>query len=269
MSAGESEGHGCVHVLQTTQGRSLTAGIHGLRRGVGIGRGTPPGALGRLLEDQSLKTLEEAARACPGSLQALGYLGDAYLRRRSYPDALRVFATYLERVPRSPFAAMRRDAVLSRLGRHEDALGNAAALLARHPGSLTVLEALASRQIDARQLEAARTTLARGLVQTPGHPVLLTRQSFVELESDRPDAALLFAEKAVAAIGDGRGELVAGYAHIDLARALAILGRRDEAKVALHQALRLGVGPDDLERIDGDPRLQGFMTYPIELPPAE
>ena len=217
-------------------------------------------------QDEARKVLKSAVEQHPGALEVLGYLGDAYYSLGEYEQALPVFQQYLERVPRSPYAAQRRDAVLARLGRKAEALTNAQQLFAKHPGSVTILAALASRQIDAGQLDAAKATLKRGLKETPNHPLLLTRLSYVELESGDAQQALTLAQKAVKLIGDGRGEALAGYAYIDLARALAVTGKRDQAKDSLHKAVRLGVSPGDLDRLANDPRLNGFIKFPIVLP---
>ena len=217
-------------------------------------------------QEQARKVLRSAVEQHPGSLEVLGYLGDAYYSLGEYELALPVFEQYLDRVPKSPYAARRRDAVLARLGRKDEALTNAEQLFAQHPKSVAILAALASRQIDAGQLDKARATLQGGLEATPDHPLLLTRLSYVELEGGDAKKALELAQKAVKVIGDGRGEPVAGYAHIDLARALAVVGRREEAKASLLKAVRLGVSPGDLDRLANDPRLNGFIKFPIVLP---
>ncbi len=207
--------------------------------------------------------LAQAVETHPGALQVLGYLGDAYYAAGDYEKAFDVFTKYLERVPTSPYAARRRDAVLARLGRKEEALENAQALMAKHPDSITILTAFASRQIDAGYLDEARQTLLKGLKIKPDDPLLLTRLSFVELEGGDPKKALALAKKAVALVGDGRGKPVAGYAYIDLARALAVAGRQKEAKTNLIKAVKLGVDAGDLKRLEDDPRLNGFIEFPI------
>ena len=204
-------------------------------------------------QDDARAALAQAVEAYPGSLLVLGYLGDAYHSVGEYEKALGIFMQYLERVPRSPYAARRRDSVLARLKRTDEALNNARALYAQYPNSVTILAALASRQIDAGKMPEARVTLQQGLKANPDHPLLLTRLSFVELESGDEQKALALAEKAVELVGDGRGKPIAGYAHIDLARALAAVGRRKEAKASLIRAVRLGVNAGDLDRLANDP----------------
>ncbi|MEM6731971.1 MAG: tetratricopeptide repeat protein [Myxococcota bacterium] len=220
-------------------------------------------------QDDARSVLAGSLEAYPGSLEVLGYLAQAFVIASDYENALEVLNTYMERVPDSPYAARRRDSVLSRMGRTTESVKNAEALAKKFPKSVPTVAALASRQIDAGKMEDARTTLKGALEKNPKDPLLLTRLSFVELESGSPKEALVLAQEAVELIGDGRGEPLAGYAHIDLARAQALSGKTKEAKASLSRALRLGVGGDDVVRLATDPRLEGFVKLPIVLTPEE
>jgi tetratricopeptide (TPR) repeat protein len=210
----------------------------------------------------ALKSLEAAASTYPGSLLALGYLGDAYFRDRRYQEALDTFATYAVRAPASPWAAMRRGAALSALGQHDRAISEAEVVAARQPKSVAAQIALASRQIDAARFDAARATIERGLALAPEHPALITRLSYIDLAQGRPAEALKLANRAIAAVGDGRGETLAGYAHIDAAHALGLLGRNAEAFAALKKAVDLGVDAEETERLVRDPRLKALIADP-------
>ena len=126
--------------------------------------------------------LAEATQTHLGFLQGLGYLGQAYLRATESHEALRIFSTYQARVPRSPWARVKRAEALARTGNLDMAINDTAAVLEEFPLSMMALTALASRQIDAKKLEAARQTLSRGLERYPDHPALLTRLSYVELD---------------------------------------------------------------------------------------
>lgn len=220
-------------------------------------------------QSKARELLQEALETYPGSLEVQNYLAQAFYLASDYEETLKVWETYLEHVPESTHGARRRDRMLARLGKHTEAVSNAKALLEEHPKSVPTLAALASREIDAGSLDRARATLKRGLEDNPDHPVLLTRLSYVELESGSAKESLSLAKKAVERIGDGRGEPLAGYAHVNLARAQALSGDRKTAKKTLRKAIRLGIGGDDVIRLAEDPRLKGFIELPLNLPPEE
>ncbi|MDP7040065.1 MAG: hypothetical protein QGI45_12970, partial [Myxococcota bacterium] len=97
------------------------------------------------------------------------------------------------------------------------------------------------------------------------HPSLLTHLSFVSLQENKLEDALDLAEKATKAIGHGRGEPLAGYAHLNLAHALALNGQSKKALAALKYAIYLGLAQEAKERFLSDPRLVEFMNAP-EIP---
>ncbi len=212
--------------------------------------------------DEALNVMQEASSTHLGFLQGLGYLGEGYARAGRYHEAVQVLSTFVARVPKSPWAQLRRAAALARLGKHDLAIADTKAVLARFPDSLAILTALASRQIDARQYDAARASLLQVLARKPGLPSALTRLSYLELEQNRPAEALKLAEQAVQALGDGRGESLAGYAQLNLGHALALAGRTTEALAAVAKAQKLGIGAEDLGHLLRDPRLKDFLNDP-------
>lgn len=212
--------------------------------------------------DEGIQVLREATTSHLGFLHGFGYLGDAYLRSGHYHEALQVFTSYVERVPQSPWARVRRGLALARTGKHELAINETQAVVQRFPESVMVLEALASRQIDARQYAAARATLEAALARAPAHPGLLTRVSLLAIEQGKLDEALSSARRAVEALGDGRGESVAGYAHLNLGHALLLRGQRDEGFAALARAKQLGVDGDELRQLWRDARLEAALADP-------
>jgi len=212
--------------------------------------------------DEAIAILRQATDAHLGFLQGLGYLGEAYARAGMQHESALVFTNYSARVPKSPWAALRRGAALARLGKHDAAIADTEALLVRFPGSLAVLTALASRQIDAGQLDLARATLQKVLSQKPDLPAALTRLSYIELEQNKAAIGLTLAERAVKALGDGRGEPLAGYAHLNLGHALALLGRKDEAMAAFAKAATLGVGSEEMAYVLRDARLADILADP-------
>jgi tetratricopeptide (TPR) repeat protein len=211
---------------------------------------------------EGIKVLVEATSQHLGFLQGLGYLGEAYARIGKNHESLEVFTQYVRRVPNNPWAHLRRAAALSRIGKHQEALEETLAEAAKAPNSLTVTTALASRQIDAGDYPSARATIQKGLSTHPNSPALLTRLSYIELDGGNVNEAVKLARQAVTALGDGRGEPLAGYAHLNLGHALAILNQRDEAIEVLKKAMSLGVGADDVRALTRDKRLQEFLKDP-------
>ncbi len=212
--------------------------------------------------DKGIKVLEDTTTTHLGFLHGLGYLGLAYERVHQNHEALRIFALYEQRVPKSPWARVRRAEALSHTGNHVQAIAETEAVVKEFPLSVMAITALASRQIDAEKYDEAKLSLERGLKLAPNHPALLTRLSYIALEQDKPEAALKLAEDAVKALGDGRGEPLAGYAHVNLGHALALIGRTDEAFAALQKAKTLGVDSEPLIMLWRDPRLKDFLMDP-------
>lgn len=115
--------------------------------------------------------------------------------------------------------------------------------------------------------------LERGLTQHPEEPALLTRLAFVELQLGRPEVALELSRRAITRLGDGRGEQVAGYAYADMGHALALTGRKDEARAAFAKAADLGVSVEDRLLLLADPRAKKALEEaqsPIlrDVPPS-
>lgn len=208
---------------------------------------------------EGAKALEEATMQHLGFLQGLGYLGQAYFRIGKYHDALQVFSSYVQRVPRSPWARVQRAAALARTGKLELALTETQAVLAEHPASVMVWAALAARQIDAKKYDEARATLKRALEKYPDHAALLVRQAYVALMQGKADEALAASTKAVQAVGEGRGETLAAYAYVNLGHAHLLRGDRAAAYQALAKAKTLGADTEDLRVLLRDERVHAAL----------
>ncbi|MEK7704868.1 MAG: tetratricopeptide repeat protein [Myxococcota bacterium] len=212
--------------------------------------------------DDARRALEEAVQAHRGFLQGQAYLGSAYLHAARPRDALTIFTKLAATTPKSPWARVMRATALARLGEHAQAIRETEAVQRAYPQSLAVTLALSERQIDAHELEAAHKTLAAALVRHAHHPVVLTRLSYVNIQRGDFAAAVDLAGRAVAALGDGRGDSLAGYAQLNLGHALARVGRTDEAYAALRKAATLGIHGDDLKLLLGDAALKAFLADP-------
>jgi tetratricopeptide (TPR) repeat protein len=215
---------------------------------------------GKLAE--GIKVLDDVTKSHLGFLHGLGYLGLAYERAAQSHDALRIFAVYEARAPKNPWVRVRRAEALALTGNREQAIVDTQKVLKDFPKSVMVMTALASRQIDALKLDEARATIEAGLKLSPNHAGLLTRLSYIAIEQNKPEEALALANKAVVAVGDGRGEQLAGYAHLNLGHALGLLGRRDEALAAFKTAKTMGVDTEPLLVLWRDGRLKDLLNDP-------
>jgi hypothetical protein len=235
----------------------------------GVRHPGPTGALGlyHLYGRQNqpalaIKALRVACDNYPGFLLGLGYLGRAYGREKDYAKALKVFENYSQKVPQNAWAKLQQAHYLSLLGKYETALQITLNLRQEFPGSIQIMEALAKLYIQQEDYRKARQILERGLKGRTTHPALLTHLSFVALQENKLEEALDLAQKAAEAIGHGRGEPLAGYAHLNLAHALALNTRHKKALATLQYAIYLGIGQEAKERFLSDPRLVEFINAP-------
>ena len=233
----------------------------------GVRHPEPVDALGlyHLYERQNqnelaIKALRAACDNYPGFLLGLGYLGRAHGRQQAYDKALQVFQTYGQKVPKSSWAKLQQANYLSAQGQHPAALQIVLNLRQEFPGSVQIMESLGKLYIQQEDYRKARQILERGLKGRGTHPALLTHLSFVALQENKLEEATELAEKAAKAIGHGRGEPLAGYAHLNLAHALALNKRHKKALAALQYAIYLGIGQEAKKRFLNDPRLVEFIN---------
>jgi tetratricopeptide (TPR) repeat protein len=209
--------------------------------------------------EDAIDVLKHATDSHWGFLHGLGYLGEAYAHEGQHHDALQVFTAYTKRVPKSPWAKLNRAAAMAHLGKHDQAIKETRAVAKQFPKSLNASVQLASRLIDGKKLNGAREVIEKALARHGRHPLLLTRLSYVALAEDKVPQAMELARKAVAAVGDGRGEHVAGYAHLNLVHALVLSGKEKEARMLLGKAMHLGVDADAIHRLRRDHRMVKFL----------
>ncbi|MBI3180489.1 MAG: tetratricopeptide repeat protein, partial [Deltaproteobacteria bacterium] len=207
----------------------------------------------------ALKALNDAVKKQPGFMGALGYLGSAHLRAGQAKKAIEVFRTYKERVPQSPWARVMYARALAYAGQYDAALAETQAVYRDHPDSLAVTVSLAARQAQAKKYDEATATLTSGMAQFGEHPALLTRLSYVQLQQGSAEQALPLAQRAVDALGDGRGEPMAGYAYANLGHAYALLGKKAEALAAFKKAAELGIGIEERLLLLTDERTKPLM----------
>jgi tetratricopeptide (TPR) repeat protein len=209
--------------------------------------------------DEAVRALTEATQQHPGFLAALGYLGSTYLRVNKSAKAAETFLAYERRVPASPWVRVMHARAIAYAGQLQAAIDENQAVQKEFPDSVMVIASLAARQAQASKFKEAVETLERGLAMHADHPALLTKLSFVQLQLGHPDVALSLAERAIAKLGDGRGETMAGYAQANLGHALAALGRKPEAVEALKKAAQLGMSVEDRLTLLNDEHTKPIM----------
>ena len=208
----------------------------------------------RSQSEQATKTLAETVANNPGFLGALGYLGNGYLRDGQARKAVEVSTAYEQKVPKSPWARIMHGRALAYAGQIEEGLKETSEVLSEFPDSSAVVAALAARQTQAGQYAEAIKILEKALVTHPDHPVLLTRLSYAQLQLGHAEIAVDLAKRAVARLNVGRGEMTIGYAYADLGQALAMLGKKEEAGVALRKAAELGINSEARLQLLADER---------------
>ena len=210
----------------------------------------------------AIRVLEEATSTHLGFLHGTGYLGQAYARSGANYKALEIFTQYHARVPKSPWARRQRARALGAIGKHDLAVEESKKILSDFPESLAAAANLAARLIDAKIYPEARSVLEKAMAQHSNHPSLIARLATVEIESGEPAAALELAQRAVTQLGAGRGEALAGYAHLTLAHALGLAGKDKEAYAAMKKALALGITAEDRLMLIRDKRLRKLLQNP-------
>jgi tetratricopeptide (TPR) repeat protein len=205
------------------------------------------------------RALEDAVRARPGFLHALGYLAEDRMEQQDYKGALAVWDRYLVRAPEHPFALGQKGHTLAHLGRIHEALAITRHALEIDPGNAELLIELASRQIDAGEQREAEKTLRRALEIYPPRPLAKLRLGYLYLMQKRAgDAGQILSEAATEAWREDEAP-TRGLIFADLARVAGLLGKVDEA-VAYLDASRAEGAPAKLP-CDA-PELKGFKGKP-------
>lgn len=184
----------------------------------------------------------------PGQLLTRTYLAEYYGALGRWADAARAWQAFAALVPKSPFALSRLAWALARLGKVEEAAVQARAALAFDPQSPELLLELASRQLDAKQLEAAEATLAPLLKAKPPRAEVLLRAGYLKLAQGKPVEAKKLLESALGAAKDKRAWRTRARARLDLAQLAFAGGDRPQAKKQLLASLKEGLAPSAAER---------------------
>ncbi|QDU68380.1 tetratricopeptide repeat protein [Engelhardtia mirabilis] len=157
----------------------------------------------------------------PGSMLRLGMLLDAHALPAQAAEAYRML---LEREPRHPQAAFHLARCLYELGQLESAVEQLGLAIAQAPERAPAHWRLALWLGELGDLEGARAALERALVADPLDPSCYLASARIELDAGEPALALAALQSAPP------GLLERPYARLLLARALAELGRPEDAE---------------------------------------
>lgn len=193
--------------------------------------------LGQQQYTLALQEFEDALSAAPGDRDALNNLVNCYIALKQTDNALLTVQKALQQYPDDEALLSKETAILSDAGRYEEAAQVARRLLAAHPGNAAYGATLADQQLAAGRIlmqaedyDLARTQLQQVLAQQPNNLDALNYLINLESGAGRPDSALAYANRALAAYPDDR-ELLLKKASI-----LQTLQRYTEA-AAMEQSL--------------------------------
>jgi tetratricopeptide (TPR) repeat protein len=180
-------------------------------------------------EAASRRALEEALKARPGFLHALGYLAEDRMAEHDYKAALALWDKYLSRAPDHPFALGQKGHALAHLGRMTESLATTRRALDLDPGDAELMIELASRQIDANQNREAEATLRQALEVYPPRPLAKLRLGYLYLRQKRArDARDVLGEAVTEAWREDEAR-TRGLAFADLALVAGLEGKLQEA----------------------------------------
>jgi tetratricopeptide (TPR) repeat protein len=204
--------------------------------------------------------LKDAARASPGALIVLTYLGEHLNITKAYEGALDAWDQYLALGIDSPHAMAQKGYALAHLGRIEEAVRLTEEANRKDPSSLDVRLELASRLVDAKKLAEAAAILTPMLSEAGVTGEVVLRLGWVKLlEKSDDEAANLFKRALELAAGPSEWR-TRGRARYDLAILAARQGRLEEAEDRILDAQKDGyVGPDLLEK---EPDLSAVVKRP-------
>lgn len=200
--------------------------------------------------EAALEPLKEALARRPGFLHARGALGQAYNDLDRHEEAAQQFEAYLAAAPGQPWAMAQLGHARARQGRAAEGVMLSQRALALAPEDPLLRAELASRYIDAQDLENAEQTLRAAVDKDPNQALAYLRMGYVHLLKDERDLARAMLQKAINEADLEAEWRIRGFAHFDLAKLDARNKDPDAAYAQVRQALADGFV--DVERLETD-----------------
>jgi len=181
--------------------------------------------------DEALQSFDQAVALAPNFAEGWCNRANALIQLHRYEQALDSLDRAEALRPNYGEAQSNRSLVLNLLGRHEEALRAAQRALALLPGRPTVKRHLADALAGLKRFRAALPLYDEAIRADPNDGNAYQGRAYVLLELKEPGRALSNIERALDLLGEST------YLLSKQARALAAVGRTDEANAALDRAL--------------------------------
>lgn len=186
----------------------------------------------------------------PGQLLTRTYLAEYYGALGRWNDAARAWQAFATLVPKSPFALSRLAYALSRLGQSDEAAVLARRAIAFDPDSPELILELASRQIDAGQLDAAEATLGPLAKSPKPRAEVLLRYGYLKQKQGKTADAKRFLASAMVNAKDKREWRTRARARVNLAQLALVAGDNAGARKLVLESLQDGLQPPLGEPVD-------------------
>jgi tetratricopeptide (TPR) repeat protein len=211
--------------------------------------------------DAGEAVLKEAIAKEPGFLLARGYLAELLNAEGKHADAAKAWQDYVAVTPNNPFLISRLAYTLARLGKSAEAATFAEKALAYDPDSVDLNLELASRYVDAGQVDKAISTLEPLAKPADARAEAVLRLGYCkQLKGQLDEAEKLFTRAFTLASKEPADWRTRGRAKLNLAGLALKRDRKPEAKKLLGEAAKEGL------KLKASPETQELLAL---LTPAE
>ncbi len=191
--------------------------------------------------------LKDALTKEPGFLLARGYLAELLNAEGKHADAAKIWQEYAAGTPNNPFIISRLAYTLSRLGKSAEAATYAEKALAYDPESVDLNLELASRYVDANQLDKAIAVLEPLAKPADARGETVLRLGYAKLLKGDLDEAQKLLTRAVSSAKEPGEWRTRGRAKLNLAMLALKKDKKPEAKKLIAEAAKegLAIKPSD------------------------
>lgn len=192
--------------------------------------------------EAGLAVLDDALKQTTGFMLARASRAELLSALGKHGEAAKAWQDYADHSPTSAFVLSRLAQGQARLGQTKEAVATAVKALGLDPDSDELKLELASRHVDAGQLEEATRILEPLAEMADARAEVPLRLGWVKLLSNDAAGAVPLLERAIAKAKSPHDWRTRGRAKLDLARAALVLQKKADAKKWLQEAGKDGVG---------------------------